>query len=323
MKTYKITLKPKSSIITPFQADTIFGSVCWAIKYLNSEKSLEEFLNSFQEEPTLVLSDGLSEGYLPKPILKPVSHQQMKGFAKKYFGEGKKNLVKCLMEIKRLQKEKYIPVSIFDELKNGLSEMKLLDKLLQERKLNQPQEKRTLVFRNTISRTTGAVLSEGGLHPDEEIFYGTNFKICVFLKTDYFDIKKLENIFGFIALSGFGRSASSGKGAMDLIEIKKEKIIVAEKPNAFMSISSFIPAENDPIEGYYQIITKYGKLGGDYAKSKNPFKKPVIMFKAGSIFFDEPIKEYYGRLINNIHSDEKIKHYAYAFPVGARINEDI
>jgi len=133
----------------------------------------------------------------------------------------------------------------------------------------------------------------------------------------------LENIFKFITLSGFGRSSSSGKGAMDLIEIKEEKIIHAEKPNAFISLSSFVPAENDPVTGYYQIITKYGKLGGDYTKTLSPFKKPLIMFTAGSVFFDSTIKEYYGRLINKIHSNENIKHYGYAFPVGVNINENL
>lgn len=324
MKTYKIVFQPKSSAVTSFQADTLWGSFCWALRYLKGEKKLENLIELYQnQKPPLIISDGIPEGYLPRPILKPVSYGKAKELAEKYFGETKKALVQGLTTIKEKRKQRYLPIEIFDELKQGFSEERLLDKLL-GLKETLPNIKSTLVFRNTINRLTGTVLTEGGLHPDEEVFYGEGIKINIFVKTNLFNLQQLKDIFEFIALSGFGRSASSGKGALELIDCREETVSFSVSDvNAFMSLSSFVPNDSDPIQGYYQLITKWGKLGGDYAKSEIPFKKPLIMFSAGSVFFDTPIREYYGRLIEGIHYNLKIKHYGFVFPIGVRVDEDI
>jgi len=92
-----------------------------------------------------------------------------------------------------------------------------------------------------------------------------------------------------------------------------------ENPNSFMTLSSFIPAKADPTKGYYRVLKKHGKLGGMYAHD-NPFKRPLLMFQAGSIFFDEPVKSNYGSLLPDVHHKQKdVRHYAYAFPIGLRI----
>ena len=98
----------------------------------------------------------------------------------------------------------------------------------------------------------------------------------------------------------------------------------AREPNAFITLSLYIPWENDPVRGYYNIIHKYGKLGGIYAKGGNPFKVPLIMFSAGSIFFDEKYNQekVYGLLLKDVHSNKAIRHYAYAFPIGIMAEEE-
>ena len=329
METYKITLKIKSSIITPFQSDTIFGSFCWALKYLKGEEELEKFLTQYSKTPPLIVSNGFPEGFFPKPILKPLSHQQSKQLIEKKYKTGKKNLIRGLGDLKTIKKQKYISIELFNELKEKLSEYNLLDKLIQLKNQKQPEFKIILVFHNTIDRLTNIVLSEGGLHPEEETFYPEDINISIFVKTDYFNLQQIKEIFDFIAQSGFGKSKSVGKGALSLLNCEEYVLPRANNPNAFFTISSFVPKQNDPVLGHYKTITKYGKLGGDYAKSAipgigmNPFKKPLIMFEAGSVFFDSKIKEYYGRLIGQIHWDKKIKHYGYAFPIGVRINENI
>lgn len=34
MTEYTVDLRLSSSVITPFQSDTLFGHICWAIRYL-------------------------------------------------------------------------------------------------------------------------------------------------------------------------------------------------------------------------------------------------------------------------------------------------
>ena len=60
------------------------------------------------------------------------------------------------------------------------------------------------------------------------------------------------------------------------------------------------------------IFTKYDKLGGTFVLSENPFKKPLIMYKAGSTFDSSDSNLFVGSLIHNIHKNESICHHAFA-----------
>ena len=91
-------------------------------------------------------------------------------------------------------------------------------------------------------------------------------------------------------------------------------------PMLFVSLSNFVPARNDPIEGTWQTIVKYGKLGEEYATGGNPFKRPLLMFTAGSTFYDAPCREYYGRVVKDIApSYHKVVQYALALPVPIKL----
>ncbi|RKY85082.1 hypothetical protein DRQ09_07770 [candidate division KSB1 bacterium] len=107
------------------------------------------------------------------------------------------------------------------------------------------------------------------------------------------------------------------------MELNEYSFKIADEPDTFMSLSNFVPSGRDPVEGCYNIITKYGKLGGDYAKSAIedehqliPFKKPIIMFSAGSFFeVRNNYPEFFGCLLKDIHKNGKIVHYGLAFPL--------
>lgn len=69
-------------------------------------------------------------------------------------------------------------------------------------------------------------------------------------------------------------------------------------------------------------MVKYGKLGGEYTFSRNPFKKPLIMLTAGSVFrVQQSVKPFYGRMIEGIApSKPEVVHYGYAFSVPIKLN---
>jgi len=71
MTTYKVEIKLKSSIRTPFHADTIFGHLCWAMRFLEGEEKLKAWLKNYGESPTLI-SNGFLLGKFPRPILPPL-----------------------------------------------------------------------------------------------------------------------------------------------------------------------------------------------------------------------------------------------------------
>jgi len=92
--------------------------------------------------------------------------------------------------------------------------------------------------------------------------------------------------------------------------------------NAFVTLSSFCPREDDPTEGIYKTFVKYGKLGEEFNFCGNPFKKPLLMVKTGSVFKTQgQPKEIYGRIIEKIApAKAEVVQYAYAFAVPIRIN---
>ena len=59
---YTIELKLSAPLITPFQSDTIFGHICWAVRFLKwgEEDKLNDFLTQYETEdsPPLLISNG-------------------------------------------------------------------------------------------------------------------------------------------------------------------------------------------------------------------------------------------------------------------------
>ncbi|HDK26256.1 MAG TPA: hypothetical protein ENG48_04085 [Candidatus Atribacteria bacterium] len=359
MNGYKVIYQIKSPVITPFQADTIFGHLCWAIKYIKGEESLIDFLKIYDhEKPPLILSDGFPEGFLPMPILRPLTiDEEDTKLINIYFGADKKNKIKGLTFLKRLKAQPFISTAILNELEGSLSYFRLYEKVLEgkycpswfrKRACSEKEVKNcplinpesssvcnylkkckedNLVFHNTINRVTGRVEEPGGLFTEIETYYPkeeANYEI--YLQTTYFSLEEIQKYFSFIGENGYGKDKSIGKGYLELKDIQQYTLFEPQDSNGFMTLSSFIPAEDDPIEGFYEVFTKYGKLGGDYAKSGiggeglNPFKKPLLMFKAGSTFLiNHKSKNYYGRLVSHIHSSPQIRQYGYAFPLKIKL----
>lgn len=329
---YRVELTVGSPIVTPFQSDTIFGHICWAIRFLawkdeEKEYKLAAFLTRFdtEEGPPLLVSDGFPKDYLPKPILPPLTQadlEEIMGLEKRIENSFRIKTIKRMRlvpkeKFKALQMDAMTPAKIFRALKNS------------SEGINQPEagQETVMVQHNTVNRISGRV--ETGLYAQEETFFREECgRYEVYLRTNYFKPEELNRIFKFIGEGGFGRDKSTGKGQFTFEINEGMDIPECPKANAFMTLSSYIPSENDPTRGHYGLIHKFGKLGGLYAKGTpevygNPFKVPLIMFSAGSTFFDPnyvPGKTY-GSLLRKVHKNQDIRHYGYAFPVGIRIED--
>lgn len=331
---YTINISLKSPVATPFQSDTIFGHICWAVSFLKWEEDdrLNSFLSLFDKDnsqPPLLVSNGFPKGYLPKPIIPPVTQNDLDEIYKDELNKRVENSFR----IKAIKKTEIIQKKPFKELQiNDMSSRKLFEVMNNSyalvRELKEKEES-TLIQHNTIDRIKGSV-REGGLFSQEETFFDEGHGVFeVYLKTNYFSKEELLRIFEFIGSGGFGRDKSTGKGYFEVKVNEGIDLSESENPNAFMTLSSFIPKENDPTDGYYNILHKYGKLGGTYAKGVsavggNPFKVPLIMFSAGSVFKDKNYKQgkVYGSLLSDVHKhNDRIRHYAYAFPIGINIED--
>lgn len=184
-----------------------------------------------------------------------------------------------------------------------------------------------LVMKNNINRLTGTTNDESnfkGLFNQKEYYYDTKNTISIYFKIRKdFEIKKIEKYLDFIQKDGFGKRKSTGKGFFEIISFEKNDTLFKniKNPNGYIVLSNYIPKENDFDDIISsEIMTKRGKLGGEYSFSEKPFKKPIVLYKAGSVFKGK-YKEYHGKMLENIHFDKNIMQYGYSFSVGVNLDE--
>ena len=135
-----------------------------------------------------------------------------------------------------------------------------------------------------------------------------------------FSREKLETYINYVALNGFGKKASTGKGAFQILSLEENKTsFKVENPNAFMVLSNYIPKVGDYEEVLsVKTLTKFGKVGGN--EENNPFKKPFICFEAGSLFKGtaDNIK---GKLLEDLHYEKSIVQFGIPYIVEVRTDE--
>jgi CRISPR-associated protein Csm4 len=309
MKSYRVEIIPRSPWGTPLHADTLFGHLCWALAYTQGESALCDFLQAFAgSQPPLVLSSGFSKGCLPRPLFPAIAGPQEEQDTK--------------------DRKKLKHMSLLDEqwllsARDGLNEEKIQHALENVGKKDPQHEE--LGYHNTIDRRSNAVRDEGGFFQSVDYHFSTDTRLNVYVKTDYFSDNTLRELFDVIAKSGFGRDTSAGLGAfsftLDAFDFPR-----LPEANAFIALSNFVPAPHDPTSGWYDLTTKFGKLGGDFAvgptgsgHGHNPFKKPLIMLRSGSVFRDPQVREWYGRLVPDVHTNPEIRHYGLCYPLEVRL----
>ena len=96
-----------------------------------------------------------------------------------------------------------------------------------------------------------------------------------------------------------------------------------DRPNAALLLGPCVPAENDPVDGFWDIYAKEGRLGGHWASGHyNPCKKPVTMLRSGSVLMSETPETFYGRIVEGIHPDlSEVMHYGLAPALPVRLTE--
>ena len=312
MKLFRVTYYLRSAVASDWQADTIFGHICWALRYLEGEDELARFLKEFElGQPPLIISNGFPGDLLPRPITPPSLPEEKKTVCER---------IHSFIANKRESEITLLSPQEFNTAIRG-EEVHVSEQ-------PRPLPKKRITLKNQISRLAGTTGAEGTLYDFEETFWSqtdgksrADTPISIYVKvTDHF-VEQAERLFSFIAAQGYGKRKSIGYGEIESHSF--EAFGGFESPpaaNGFVSLSNFVPARHDPTEGRWQTIVKYGKLGEEYATSSNPFKRPLLMLTAGSTFYDAPCREYYGHLVRNIApSHPNVIQYALAFPVPIRL----
>jgi CRISPR-associated protein Csm4 len=148
--------------------------------------------------------------------------------------------------------------------------------------------------------------------------------VTIYALADDGFVDEARTLFEHLALEGYGKRRSAGYGAVRSLEV--EEFGGFDPPvdaTGFVSLSSFVPGPGDPVDGFWQVSVKYGRLGEEYAYGPNPFKRPLLMLAAGSAFFDSPVRRFYGTLVEGVSpAHPEVVHYGYALPVAAKLPEE-
>jgi len=97
----------------------------------------------------------------------------------------------------------------------------------------------------------------------------------------------------FLPHYGFGADKSVGMGSLDIWKAKSlsPECLSDQDCNARMSLSLASFSGIEAYDAFYSLKTKFGRLGGHFAFSSptggnpRPFKKPVLMYEPGAVFF--------------------------------------
>ncbi len=306
-KLLEITIKPETALGTPFKGDTIFGHFVWQAFYDNSlvGEKLEVLLESYGKKPFIVFSSGClkeKNGWLmPRPAL-PMH----------FFGKEKGDCFKVLSSLKDLKKKRFIFV-----------EEDLIVKISKENLRDRVSGKSVYRVRNSVNRvvyTTGK-----GFTPYEvnELWYDwdSRFSIFCLFQDEVLSKEAIRVAFERMGKMGFGKDASAGLGKFKVEEVRELRLPKVEK--FCYTLSPCIPEEEEVEEFWFLPFVRFGKHGGPFAISRNPFKEPVIMADEGAVFRlkDEKLKEklpFVGKSIEKISKVCKSAVYqgfSIVFPV--------
>lgn len=301
MKYYRLKITPLSPLQTPLISGTLWGHLAWAVRYLEGEDFLTEWLKRQEESPWLI-SSSMPEGMLPRPLLTPMPRKR-----------GKPSLEE-LQDAKKIKKIAYISEDIFLSLRDGMNEVTLSEALKSAQRKEDNRSKLIKIAKNRIDRLSARTPDSGGLYFVDAEFYA--MKIQVFIGIDEAELELLRRALDYVATFGFGADASTGYGAFSY-ELSEENRLFVKKGGRCMSLSHGV-ITSDMKRPFYKIHTHFGKLGGHLIHSYSPFKYPILMAKPGATFDMNPSIPFYGKILDGVHHDPElaiIRHHAAHLPI--------
>lgn len=306
MKTWRIQLEIPSGYITPWHSDTIFGHLCWVAEHHDLFKGFKGAAGLIdlyrQGNPPFILSDGFPGDWLPAPVT-------LKNLFEPAESDGlNKTAYNTLKSAKKL---KFVTLSQFQDFCSG-------KRFELPSGVHKPLVN-SITLHNQIDRlsnTTGS--AGGGLFEIPEQF-ATEGLISIYAYVADGYEQDLQELFRLMAQGGYGKKRTTGKGAFILKSF--EQFNGFEQPEnsdvtGFITLSHYVPSKDDPTDGAWRLLVKYGKLGDEKTFCGNPFKKPLIMLQPGAVFRTSVQNKWYGRLVDNIaFSDAQPVQYGFCFAV--------
>lgn len=301
-----VYIKPLSTF-PKLHSDTLFGALTSAISELYPDL-IEKMLKEFEEgRPPFLISSTF-------PVIFN-DDEKIKFYPKLIMDSDLSNIdPKTLKDYKKVE---YIEEELFNALiKGDLTEKDLLNNydnyyrslnLLMSEKLNVDFGfGENILPNNMVNRLineTEIFYTQGDSYKNLGLFY------LVYLFGEGYG-KIIESAMKFLKDRGFGRDISTGKGHFDFEIESVLNYEDNEGDNKFVSLSRFIPTENDLKRineySFYEIGSKRGR------DKSGEIRKQVRFFKEGSIFPNFQLT--YGNIVKSGDINPAIE-YGYAYPL--------
>jgi CRISPR-associated protein Csm4 len=270
MNTLKFTIKPEGAFGTPLAGDTLFGQLCWALRWRLGERGLEDLLEGYtQGRPFAVVSDAQPAGRVNRPAI-PM------GLLVGFVVETDPSQRKAARQARWLNAaDQGRPVG--EWLKNASAH----------------KETTVTVTQNTINRMTGTT-GKDAFAPRQvtRIALGPEELRDIYVVLDESRLARadFQQALEDIGATGFGRDATTGLGKFRVINAVEHQWQQPASSStqagalAAITLGPCAPVADalDAPHCYFQPLTRFGRHGDVHAVGANPFKKPVLLLRGGA-----------------------------------------
>ncbi|MCA9012837.1 MAG: hypothetical protein KDB01_23965 [Planctomycetaceae bacterium] len=321
MNSFTVRLRLRSGLGTPLKAQTLWGHLCWGIRYCQGNEALEDWLSRYdQGTPPLILSDPFPAGFRPRPCLPGVVSSDV---PTREDADRRKSVNRI----------RWLSTSSFDSLRKDMSPEHLMT-ILSNKVTQQPAAMvESSMTHAGINRLTG-----GTEQPDGGALFTSSATFCYTAspreQAGGFDVlvrspESTETIHQWFRdglQAGYGRDAATGMGQIEVTEVHADQLPPIPEANAVMLLSSAVPRRGDPHRGYFSIGVHSGRVGGDFAVgllpdgSSNRQKYPVRTLVTGTVLMTENAAlPWVGQVLSGIHSWDGLRHYGLGLTIPVRI----
>ncbi len=314
MQTHRLTLQPLSAFGTPLAGDTLFGQLCWTLRHQHGQARLERLLDGYTAgQPFAVLGDALPQGYLPLPSLPSRFWQEARADQDRKILKQKRwlPLAACERPLQEWQAHAHSDTEAARAIA-GPEAIPAIERA-------QPH--------NSINRQTGTT-GTGQFSPYSQTQHwfhpAMRFHLYVCLDPERLSLVELLDALNTLGATGYGRDASIGLGKFSVtVDADMAMPDTPAGSNAWLCLGPCAPQNLGFVaeRSFYQPLTRFGRHGDMAVHSGNPFKRPVLLAKAGSVFTPEhfePARRCIGQGLTHVSSSqpETVQQgYAPVFPL--------
>ncbi|MGH7087183.1 MAG: type III-A CRISPR-associated RAMP protein Csm4 [Acetobacteraceae bacterium] len=303
MALFRVRLRLTAPLGTPLTSGTIFGHFCWAYRDTHGEAALEKWLRALPENPWMV-SDGFPAEHLPRPLIPPVADPAVRP------EKMTKEKLKAFDDDKKRRKFAFIPRARWRDLRVGMT-----PGALAEQACRAPVPAGHRIAHNTIDRRTATTPDAGGLWFVDEFWPCEKAASVDIYVRAAADAKEIGALFRAVGAAGYGRDASTGRGAFEVAAIEAESELDSPPRTGgalrMLSLSHGSIGANMQ-DACYKVAAHFGKVGRSMLASvPRPWKLPILLARPGATFIpgdDGP----FGAWLTGVHQDRpEIGHNAW------------